>query len=237
MSKSKGIGISAQEVYESLSPEIIRFLMIRHIDRTVDLNLSGMVIPTLYDKYDRARQAYRKEIDFPDLAQTYRYSQVKSKFNEGFMAKFSKIAHIVQMPNIDICEWAEAEKGSKLNSLENKELQERIRFAKVWLEKFAPDDFKFVILDKFPKVELFPNQIAFLKELVKIYSTKSSWSGEDLQNEIYALRDKLKITPKEMFIAIYRIFLDKDSGPQAAWMLASLDYEFVKNRLSDALIR
>lgn len=234
MSKSKGIGISAQEVYESLAPEIIRFLMIHHIDRTVDLNLSGMVIPALYDEYDKAHQAYKGEIDFPDLAKTYLYSQIKPNFNNGFKAKFSKIAHAVQMPNIDINEWAEKEKGSKLNPRELDELEDRIKFARLWLEKYAPDDFKFILKNEFPKVELSPEQITFLRELARIFSSKKSWTGEEIQNEIYSLVKDLNLSSKSMFVAIYRIFLGKDSGPQAAWILASLDYEFVKKRLLES---
>jgi lysyl-tRNA synthetase class 1 len=41
------------------------------------------------------------------------------------------------------------------------------------------------------------------------------------------------ISPKDAFSAIYLSILGKDSGPQAGWLLASLDKEFVVKRLKE----
>ncbi|MDD3480678.1 MAG: lysine--tRNA ligase [Patescibacteria group bacterium] len=231
MSKSKGVGISAKDVYESLPPELIRFIMIRNINRVIDLDLDGMVIASIYDEYDRAHKAYMKEIDFPDLAKVFELSQIKSKFNNGYKMKFTKVAHAIQIPNADIDKMAEEEKGSKLNELEKTELKERVKYAQVWLDKFAPDTFKFDVKEKLPKVELTENQKGVIEALAKKFASRKEWNGEELQKEIFNLKDELKVEPKEIFSAIYQLFIGKDSGPQAGFLLASLDYEFVKKRL------
>lgn len=232
MSKSKGVGISAKEVYESLPPELIRFILTRNINRVVDLDLDGMVIASLYDEYDRAHKAHLGEIEFPDLAEVYELSQVKTGFNDGYKMKFTKVAHSIQIPNLDINKVAEEEKGAKLNNLELEELEERIKYAKIWLEKFAPDNFKFQILSEIPDIKLDENQKRIVDALKSKFEQREVWSGEELQAEIFALKDELSVPPKDIFGAIYLIFIGKDSGPQAGFLLASLDHDFVLKRLN-----
>lgn len=232
MSKSKGIGITAEEAYKSLPPELIRFIMIRNINRVIDLDLDGMVIASLYDEYDRSQKAYLKEINFPDLAKVYELSQISKKFNNGYKMKFTKVAHAVQIPNVDIKKLAEEEKGLPLDLLEQAELEERIKFSKVWLDKFAPESFKFDVKKEPPTVKLNENQQKVIKVLYEKFSQKKNWTGEELQKEIFSLKDELRIKPQEIFSAIYLIFIGKESGPQAGFLLASLDYEFVLKRLS-----
>jgi lysyl-tRNA synthetase class 1 len=238
MSKSKGIGISAQEIYESLSPEIIRFLMIRHPDRVIDLDISGMVLPTLYDEYDKAASAFRGEIDFPDLSKAFLYSQHKDDFNKGFRPRFTKLAHALQMPLLDIHFWAEEEKGNKLDKFEVEDLEDRCKFVKIWLDKYAPADFKFEIQKSIPKVDLSDNQTIFINRLSKVFATKKSWTGKELYVEFGGIMDEMRadgeeIKPIDCFRAIYLIFLGKDSGPVAGDLLASLDHNFVEKRFTE----
>jgi lysyl-tRNA synthetase class 1 len=237
MSKSKGIGVSAEEIVQSLSPEIIRFLMIRHPERSVDLDISGMVLPTLYDEYDKAAKAYAGEIDFPDLAKAFHYSQHKAKFNKGYRMRFTKIAQAVQMPGLDVGTWALEEKGAKLDNEELQELLEREKYARIWLDKYAPNDFKYVIQQKLPKVKLTANQQDFIRGLAKAYATKKKWTGAELYIEFGVVMDRIRetgieIKPIECFRALYLLFLGKESGPGAADMLAALDYDFVATRLT-----
>ncbi|MDD3678720.1 MAG: lysine--tRNA ligase [Patescibacteria group bacterium] len=231
MSKSKGVGISAEEVYNSLPPELIRFIMIRNINRVIDLDLDGMAIASIYDEYDRAHKAYLGEIDFPDLAKIYELSQISDNFNNGYRMKFTKVAHAIQIPNVDINKMAEEEKGSKLTEVELEDLKKRIKYANIWLEKFAPESFKFSFKKTLPEIELSETQKKIIAELKNIFSSKKEWSGENLQQEIFNIKDKLSVQPKEIFSTIYLIFIGKDSGPQAGFLLASLDYDFVLNRL------
>jgi lysyl-tRNA synthetase class 1 len=232
MSKSKGVGITARDVYNSLPPELIRFILTRNINRVVDLDLDGMAVASLYDEYDRAYKAFTGEIDFPDLADTFELAQVKSDFSKGYRMKFSKVAHAMQIPNLDVHKIAEEEKGVKLDESETEELEERIKYARIWLEKFAPDNFKFEIQKTMPSVKLNDDQRKIIQALKEIYETKPEWKGDELQAEIFGLKERLNTTPKEIFGAIYTLFIGKDSGPQAGFLIASLDRELVLERLN-----
>lgn len=231
MSKSKGVGISAKDAYESLAPEILRFVMIRNPERVIDLDLSGMAIPTLFEEYDRALKAYNKEVDFPDLASAFFYSQVSEKFNTGFKPRFTKLAHALQMPNINIEDWAKQEKGEELSNLESDELNERIKYAKLWLEKFAPEEFKFQITKEEPKKELNEAQKTYLSLLTKKLEA-ADWKADELQSLIFETTKEAGVEPKIAFSSIYIALLDKESGPQAGLLLSSLEKDFVLNRFS-----
>jgi len=54
-----------------------------------------------------------------------------------------------------------------------------------------------------------------------------------LHAKIHEIKNEMQIEPKQAFSAIYLSFLGKDSGPQAGWLLASLDQKFVINRLKE----
>ncbi|HLJ58351.1 MAG TPA: lysine--tRNA ligase [bacterium] len=59
------------------------------------------------------------------------------------------------------------------------------------------------------------------------------WTGEQLHARLHELKEEIGLSPREAFGAIYQAFLGKDSGPQAGWLLAALDPQFVLNRLRE----
>lgn len=232
MSKSKGTGITAEEITEILPLELLRYLLAKNPRKEVDFDPEGITIPNLFDDYDRAMKAYQNEVDFPDLGRAYEVVQ-ESGFEPGYRMRFSKVALAIQMPKVDIHKEAESEKGNALSKYEAAKLEERIEYAGKWLDKYAPADFVFKVLEGKPPVELSDIQKDFLKNLLEKFNSKKDWSGDELHSEIHEVKKSMEITPKDAFSAIYASFLGKESGPQAGWLLASLDHEFVAKRLTE----
>jgi lysyl-tRNA synthetase, class I len=233
MSKSKGNGVTADEITEILPVELIRYLLAKNPRKEVDFNIRGITIPNLFDDYDRAMKAFLGEMDFPDIARAYEIVQEKG-FEAGYRMRFSKVALAVQMPRVDVFIEAESEKGAKLTKYELANLNERIDYARKWLEKYAPTDFVFKVSEKLPSITLNANQKQFLSQLILSFNSKTSWKGEELHSELHEIKKTSGISPKDAFSAIYLSFLGKESGPQAGWLLASLDPEFVNLRLKEA---
>ena len=73
-----------------------------------------------------------------------------------------------------------------------------------------------------------------MKEVLKLIENQAR-QGEELHHEIHQIRKKIAIDPREAFSAIYLVFIGKDSGPQAGWLLASLERDFVIKRLKRAI--
>jgi len=76
------------------------------------------------------------------------------------------------------------------------------------------------------------------KEQKKLLSKISSeifkdLHAEEFQTKIYELGKELGLNGKQTFSAIYNSLLGKDHGPKAAWLILSLDKDFVKKRFEE----
>ena len=249
MSSSKGLGVTAKDMAEFLPANILRFLFTRtRYKRAIDFQPEGEAIPLLYDEFDRAWMAYNTDPK-SDLARAFYYTESNIENSQPkYLLRFSKIAYMLQMPKVDVFEYAEKEKASeaksheaegevgaiKLTEVEKQEIENRIEIAKKWLEKFAPENYKFKVLDTLPKnIKLSDQQKDFLQKISDIMKSEDL-PGEELHQKIHEVKKEINIPPREAFAAIYLTFLGKDSGPQAGWLLASLDKEFVIKRLKEA---
>ena len=231
MSSSKGIGVSAKEVAEILPPEVLRFLMVRprpmqHIDFNPELEHT---IPKLFDDFDIARTS--KEAD---LKRIYELSQVDEKPREYFVLRFRDLVNLSQIPSADLKTESESVKGDKLTLVDEKALEERIKYAKIYLETFAPEDIKFTVKESLPKEakSLTENQKKLLLKIVDLL--EKAKGPETFQNEIYQVGKEVGLPSAETFKAIYLTLLGKESGPKAAWLILSLDKDFMKKRFEEA---
>jgi len=237
MSSSKGLGATAKDMVDFLPANILKFLFVKtKAKRTIDFQPDGDTIPILYDEFDKALMEFQKDPKAP-LSRSYYFSEIgEQKKMPKYLLRFSKAAFMLQMPRIDIYQYAEKEKGAKLTGIERDEIDCRIRVAREWLEKFAPDKYKFTIYSDLPPSakNLSQNQKQFLAGVLKLME-EQKWSGEELHSKIHELKNQMKLEPREAFSAIYLIFTGKDSGPQAGWFLASLDRDMVIKRLKEAV--
>ncbi len=229
MSSSKGLGLTGEELLEILPPEIVRFLMIKTIpNRAVEFNAKGTdIIPKLYDDYQKAEEAYfsaLKERDLAsggnksdeDLARTFELSQIGEP-KKPSAVRFAVLSQWVQMPNMK-------------DHIKKEGLEEWAKYANVWIEKYAPETAKFLVQKELPETakDLSDNQKELLKKIVSGLETVQD--AETFQTQIYEFGKELGISGKETFAAIYLSLIGKDHGPKAAWLILSLDKEFVKKR-------
>ncbi len=220
MSSSKGLGLTGQELLEVLPPQIVRFLMIKTAPNTaVEFNPYGtQIIPKLYEDYVKAAAEYEAGTG-SDMARAFELSAV-GELKSPPKFRFLTLAQWVQMPNME-------------EEIEKEGLTEWAKYVKVWVEKYAPESDKFLIQKELPNVSsLSDQQREYLKKLQS--ELNPDMSAEQLQEHIYNLAQNTGISTKDAFQAIYISFLGKDHGPKAAWLLNSLDPEFVKNRLLEA---
>jgi len=234
MSSSKGVGVSAAEMQEILPDELLRFLFIRtRPKRQLEFNPEGDTIPRLYDEYDRCIDEYLAKTN-SDFSKAYQYSKLSEVAPPKYRLRFTKAAYLLQMPRADIYKYAQEEKGSRLSIDEKEEIKIRIKYAKKWLKTYAPENFKFIVQEKLPikAKKLSKDQKEFLLKIAKLIENKK-YSGEELHKEIHELKKNMSISPRDAFSAIYISLLGKDSGPQAGWLLASLDKKLVIQRFKE----
>ncbi|MBN2087418.1 lysine--tRNA ligase [Candidatus Peregrinibacteria bacterium] len=243
MSASKGLGQSARDIANLVPPEILRYLMIaKKPNQPIEFDPEGDTIPRLFDQHDSAAKWYfekgEKDVMQTDLARSFELCQLSDKKpTERYLPRFSQLVFIMQIPRLDVYEEMAKIKGSELSDADKEEIDLRMKYAKIWLESFAPDKYKYELQDALPEMakELTDLQKQFIKALSdKLESVE--WDGELIHGNIHEIvKGNEDYTPKDCFQAVYKLFLAKEYGPQVGWFLSALDKDFVINRLQEAV--
>lgn len=238
MSSSKGRGAYSRDIADLLPPHILRLLMLQKPpQRVVDFIPDGDSVPILYDAYDTLAKAYfagGKEIEavlFPLI----HFGDIKELTEERFLPRFSEIAYLVQMPHIDVLKEVEKQKGSPLTKLDKEEIEIRTRYAKVWLDTYAPEDYKFEIQESVPAAakNLSTGQKDAIRRVLEYIKSQKVLNGQELHTQLHEIRKQTAIEPKLFFEAFYISLLNKTSGPKAGWFISVLDRKFVEKRLEE----
>lgn len=221
MASSKGLGLKGRDLAGMLPLEIARFLFIKtDYKKQVEFDPVGtQAIPVLFDDYQKAAEAYFSK-NGDDLARAFELSQI-GEIKKPPAIRFSVLAQWVQMPNME-------------EQIKNEGLENWANYARKWIDKFAPESERFEVQKEAPEASrmLSGEQKEMLKKVASELDKK--WEGEQLQTKIYDIGKSLGLNGKETFAAIYISLIGKDHGPKAAWLILSLEKDFVKKRFNDA---
>ncbi|TSC65085.1 MAG: lysyl-tRNA synthetase [Candidatus Berkelbacteria bacterium Gr01-1014_85] len=232
MSSSKGLGHTAQQAKRDLPTELLIYkLGVSQPNLQVEFDLTGEAIPRWFDQLDGLlKQAF---VD-PDseAAETVKIFYPGVKLVE-YRMRFSQLAFLSQLPNVDLFEFAKLDKGSVLSVDETAALVERLEYAKYWLAHFADDRVRFILqTGPLSELSLDSAQLDFLRAVAKIYNSRSGWTGPELHTELHQLKAESGLEPRQAFGAIYQLFFAKESGPPAGWLIAALEPAYVATRLA-----
>ncbi len=233
MSSSKGVGLKAHDLVKILPAEVARFLFVSaDISSQSNFNpIGSMAIPDLFDAYDKAWEEYNKGGN-ENLARTFELSQIKSvpkKEKSSVVPRFRDIANYLSQG------LEEKEIVEKLSCPKDKLFEERVKYAKVWLTDYAPEDYTFNLTEEVPEEikKLTPEQIKYLAEIPKLFNTPLD--ADSLQVALYDLSKKLKISGKDAFSAIYTAFIGKTHGPRAGVLLTNFGKDKIVARIANIM--
>lgn len=237
MSSSKGIGMSAKDFVQIMPPAVGRFLFTsRHFNQVIDFDPTTLAIPDLFDEYDQgARIFWKQEEGDARLGRSFELAQIGEIPEQHFLPRFRDVVQWLQFPNVDLNEHFSSIKGSLLTDFEARVLAERSSYARRWLVTTAPESVKFAPTPTLPELvsTLTPEQKDYLRQLKDLIDQHPNWSADELQQGLFELA-KATVGTKLAFAAIYTAIIGKTSGPKAAWLLKSLDTDFLHQRFSEA---
>lgn len=227
MSSSKGIGTSARDVTKILPPGVFRFFMVRTpITTHLDFNPYGDTIPNLFDDYDRCLSAYydKKEGKVPqgkqgdvvsDFARIIELSEVAPYPEKRFFTpRFRTVANILKSKG-DPKAMIEKQIGRALNEVETAVLEERIAFAKTYLEKYAALPQTQEPAAEGP-VELNDVQKQFLHKLAESLDELKDQDRDAVQSAVFDTMKILNVKARDVFSSFYLTLTGKKFGPKAA---------------------
>jgi lysyl-tRNA synthetase, class I len=241
MSTSKGVGASAVELVEIYPGEIVRFLLLRtHPKRAVEFDPAGNTLPRLFDEYDRCADAFLVD-PRSDFGKIWKLSQVtEDAAPVVFRMRFGTVADWLQIPSIEPHGEAAKKKNAPLIDVETRDLDKRIALARVWLERWAPEDARYAVAPTLPAAA------ATLTDPQRQFLTRTKaevgriTDPEPMQERLYEIAKEVGLTTPEgkvskaAFEAIYYAFIGKPNGPRASWLVTTLDPAFVRQRLDEA---
>ena len=241
MATSKGLGASAAELVELYPGEIVRFLLLRtHPKRAVEFDPAGNTLPRLYDEYDRCADAFLAD-PRSDFGKIWKLAQLTAAGAPvRFRVRFGTVADWLQIPSIEPRAEAARRKKAPLSADEVRDLDQRIALARVWLERWAPDEARFAVAATLPPATamLSEPQRAFLQRAKGEVGRISD--PEPMQERLYEIAKEVGLTTAEgkvskaAFESLYLTFIGKPNGPRAAWLMTTLDPAFVRKRLDEA---
>lgn len=218
MSTSKGVGSSAKEMLDILPPELLRFLMVKtRINQAIDFDPSEDTIPRLFDEYQKAADAYFGRTN-DDLARVFELSQIK-EIKKPPKVRFSVLVQYIQMPNME-------------EEIKKEGLQDWVPYAKIWLERFAPESVKFIVKEQIPEEvkQLSEKQKEYLQKIASLL--EKGWDAEEFQVHLYNLVKEICLPSSDAFKAIYLSLIGKNHGPKAAWLILKYK-ELAKKRFKE----
>jgi lysyl-tRNA synthetase class 1 len=235
MSSSRGVGASARDMANFLPPEVLRFLMTKPQPKhPVNFSPDEIYITKLFNEFDRYHwRTYHDPKTLEPDKRLYLLSEIapEGDFQD---ANFQLVVTLLQMPHLNLVAEIEKRKGSKLTDVELKHLNRRIQAAKYWLENYATEEEKTKLQETLPvrAAQLTAEQRAYLLKLAEVLPT-TPWDDETLQAKLFEVAKAMPMEVPLAFKAVYRVLLDRESGPKAGNLLAFLKPEFVINRFNE----
>ena len=141
------------------------------------------------------------------------------------LPRFRTIANLLKNKT-DIFDFFEKQKASKLTKEEKEVLDERIKYAKLYLENYAEEK-----TENKKQFTLSENQKLFLKLLKEALEKMDNPAGEQIQNVIFSIIKENNLKAKEVFQGFYQVLTGKDFGPKAADLIIQLSIKKVLEKL------
>ena len=236
MSSSKGIGSSAKEVSQILPPDLLRFLLVRTPIKThLDFDPNGDTIPNLFDDYDRCMEAHflKLENKLPkdkagevaaDYARIIELSEVNPLPKKRlYFPRFRTVANLLKAKNDNLKTFFETQKKNKLTAEEQVTLEERIKYAKIYLEKYNIDKINTAETKVFSPSETQTNFL--LQSIKRLKSLPNKNNKDEIQQTVFKCIKSVEIKPKEAFEVIYQTLIGKSFGPKIGELILNIGFD------------
>ncbi|MDD2803875.1 MAG: lysine--tRNA ligase, partial [Methanocorpusculum sp.] len=220
MHSSKGVVLTIRDMLDIVAPEVLRYLIAKtKPDKTIAFD-PGMGLLRLIDEYDKAAAAGE--------SREFELSRIASPQTT---IPFRHMVTVVQIARTDDAVF-DILRRSGYEIVDKEAVLDQASRAKVWLERYAPEDAKFALAESLP--EIAAGERTEVKAAVAAYAKLiigAEWKADVLHNAVYDAAEAAGVTGKDVFTGIYRAFLGADRGPRLGWFLEALGREETMKRL------
>ncbi len=231
MSASKGTAISALEGTQIMPAEAIRYFILRAplnkllffdpVDGVVKLMDEFSALTAQKDRNEaEERLLYVSTRGEPPVVSRIPFSHLVSSYQASLKDPEKTLAVLSRTEYKQIAQ-------DEADVIKNE-----LKFIDGWLEKRAPEEVKFSLVEKVDLGSFSDQQKNFLRSLgEKAETAPADADGSWFHGAIYELKDTSGLDPKELFSTLYAVLIGKASGPRAGWFLSILPREWLVKRL------
>lgn len=235
MSASKGTGLDAVEGATIMPPEVVRYFILRAapLKRLYFDPINGLV--QLMDEF----AAFAAKPDKTESEQQLWHICTRGNNDHRSVSRvpFSHLVASYQASLKDPERTLELIKRTEHAAVAEAEadiIKAELQFIDSWLEKRAPEDVKFALLEHVNADDFTDPEKTFLKAMgEKVKAAPADADGSYFHERIYELKGELDMAPKELFSTLYRALIGKTSGPRAGWFLSILPRDWLTRRLTE----
>jgi len=251
MSSSDFIGVTPREWLEVAHPEVLRYLYYStHPRKKIVIDMSR--IPDYYNEYYEAerifyeskKNGYSNEEEYIK-GKSYELSLLDEPAEKlPVQIPYITMSLIVQsLPEKDMINNVIARLKSSslikedLTEKDMKRLNELMRKTRKWVDKYAPQQLRYRVLDEIsPKIK---NTLSFRELLIELghkLASLDEWNQEKIKEVMIKLTENMGNDDRKAFYQeFYKVFIGQPRGPRAAALVEALGKEFVKKRLIEDL--
>lgn len=221
MSSSKGNVLSAAELLTMVPPEVVRYLVMKSRPARAITFDPGLPLLRLVDEVDDASTSERDD------------RALELSRAAGFRPVGVPFKHLVLVAQIGLFDLERVLKiltHGGYRDLDREAIAQRVAMARVWAERFAPEDQRIRVLDELPEAvaRLAPAQKAALQALADRIRGGGfeTLPGDELQARVLEIGNSEPrgepVGTKALFEAIYTALLGRNRGPRAGTFLELL---------------
>lgn len=248
MHSSAGNAVSGSQMLRMTPPEVMRFLIARYQpNKHIDFD-PGAGILDLVNEYDRWEQAYftggpeaRADPQHKELDRVIELSQPHKLPTEA--PPNVAYNHLVLLAELTSGQWTDVKNVllrsgmvDELTPDAEQHLKDRVEHANYWLAHFAPPESRTKLVTTWTPEHaqaLGEPERSFLRALHRRLAN-SPWTAENIHNAVHESGKESGLAGGKAFRAIYLAFLGAQRGPRAGHFLASMERNFVLQRLHEA---
>ena len=217
-SKSKGIGLSVQELLSFVPPPLIKYKLFKtDIGENKEFDPSGNSLISLYDEYGKAADLFEKGVDLRQAEHKMALAYALSTDRRRWRVDFTDLLTIYQIYG----DWEKV--ADKVDDREG--VAYLRKYVENWVEQeYLPEEYVFRL--KPSKTEGISREVlAFAERL------NPSMSGEDVHNLVYAVAKENGVNTAAFFRALYMSMISKNHGPRFGKLAVAIGVDRVKETL------
>lgn len=232
MSKSAGDTVTAADLLTILPAEVVWFFILRYApDKLLFFDTEDTLI-RLFDEFSELLSKADKtpeEIQLLELCLQGVEEQTVSRIPfthlvASYQASLRDVDQtLAVIKRTEYADVAEADKDI---------ITAELRFIDAWLNQLAPESMRFSLSESIDQAQFTEQEKTFFAGLSEsIENAPADADGAWFHNAIYEFKDTSGLGPRELFQALYRLTINKDSGPRAGWFLSILPRDWLIHRL------